>query len=307
MGILKKGKKDKRNKTPINNTPAISDKPTREKKPGGSTDLRQNPVFNYIMLAFAGIGTGLISLLLGATVFGLTVFWTYFSSPVIIILNLLPPILLVFLVYFISGRAWIAFTFPSFVTLVFSLVHFFKFQIRGDPFIVSDILLIREVNKIIAPYTMVMNWKVYLAIISFIGGVVFSVFLLKYKLNKPRFRIISSVLIIALSAVLYTSVYTDGKIYEGSKGGLSVHEWSATYNYIAKGFIYPFIHSIKDTLADIRGENPDWYNAREAAQLLGSYGNADIPDDKKEWVYEYIKSDPYGDMRRRLTEKGIDI
>jgi len=244
-------------------------------------DLRENPKFNYIMLALAGVFIGLLSLLLGATVFGLSMFWSYFSSPMVILLNLLPPILFIFLIYFISGRAWIAFTFPAFITLIFSMVHFFKVQIRGDPFIVSDIMLAREVNNIIAPYTFVMNWKVYLVIITFICGVAFSVFFLKYKVKKPMFRLISSVAVIIVSAVLYMAVYTNANLYTKTKGSYRVHEWSTTHSYIAKGFLYPFIHSIKETLADIRGENPDWYDAREAELLLQSYGNVDIPEDKK--------------------------
>ena len=243
--------------------------------------LRHNPTFNCVMLGIAGVCVGLMSLLLGATVFGLSMFWSYFSSPMVIILNLLPPILFIYLVYFISGRPWIAFTFPSFITLIFSMTHFFKVQIRGDPFIVSDILLAREVNKVMAPYTFVMNWKVYFIIVAFVGGVAFSVFLLKHKIKKPLFRIIPSVVIVAISAVLYTTVYMDVNLYDKTSGSYSVHQWSTTHNYISKGFLYPFIHSIKDTLADIRGDNPDWYDAREAEKMLASYNTGDIPADKK--------------------------
>jgi len=251
------------------------------KKFDGLPDLRRSSTFNYAMLALAGICVGLVSLLLGATVFGLNMFWTYFSSPMVILLNLLPPILLIFLVYFISGRAWIAFTFPSLLILTVSVTHFFKVQLRGDPFILSDILLVREVNKVIAPYTLVMNWKIYFAIFAFVCGVAFSVFILKYKPKKAKLRAISSLVIIALSAALYTTVYTNTKIYADTKGSFSVHEWSTTHTYIAKGFVYPFIHSIKDTLTDISGATPDWYDAQEAALMLGSFGEPTIPADKK--------------------------
>jgi len=238
-------------------------------------------VLNYVATALAGAGVGLMSLLLGAKVFGLSMFWSYFTSPMVILLNLLPPMLLVFLAYFISGRAWIAFTFPSFVTLIFSVVHFFKVQLRGDPLIISDILLVREVNKVIAPYTFVVNWKVYFVIAAFVCGTAFSVFFLKHKIKKPIFRIVPSVVLVAVSAVLYTTVYTNAKLYADTKGSYNVHEWSTTHSYIAKGFVYPFIHSISGTLADMRGDNPDWYDAKAAQRMLESYGDADIPADKK--------------------------
>jgi len=243
--------------------------------------LRFSAVFNYAMLALAGACVGLISLLLGASVFGLSMFWTYFDSFMVILLNLLPPILLVFLFYFISGRAWVAFSFPTFITLIFSMVHFFKMQIRGDPFMVSDILLVREVSNIIAPYTLIMNWKVYCAIIAFVGGTAFSVFVLKHKPKKALFRIISSAAVVAVSALLYMTVYSDVELYTETMGSYKVHEWSSTHKYISKGFLYPFIHGIKDTLADIRGDNPDWYNAQEASQMLKSYNDPGIPSDKR--------------------------
>ena len=286
---------------------------------GKISDLRQNATFNYIMLTFAGICAGLTSLLLGATVFGLSAFWLYFSSPMVILLNLLPPILLILLFYFISGRAWIAFTIPSFFTLIFSLIHFFKVQIRGDPFVVSDLLLIREVSDIIAPYSLTMNWKVYLAIIGFVCGVAFSIFFLKHKPKRGLFRIIASVAAAAVCFVLYTAVYTNQKLYSTTTGDATVNEWSPTRKYIAKGFLYPFIHGIKDTIADARGQNPDWYDAEEARRMLESYDNTDIPEGKKVNIIVVMlesysdlscfdsldfKSDVYGPLHR-LEEESV--
>jgi len=285
-------RKDRENKKVFRNTHERSSSLRGESKRGSqrreSFDrdppllrFRRNPAFNYVALGIAGACVGLMSLLLGAAVLGLTMFWSYFSSPMVIILNLLPPILFIFLVYFISGRPWIAFTFPALITLFISVVHFFKIQIRGDPLIVSDILLVREVSKVIAPYTFVVNWKIYFVIAAFIAGVAFSIFFLKHKIKRTRFRIVSSAAVVAISAVLYLAVYMNAGLYDNTAGNYSVHEWSTTHNYIAKGFLYPFIHSIKGTLADLRGSNPDWYDAGEAKQLLESYGDAGIPDDKK--------------------------
>ena len=260
---------------------SLKDRHPLKTKLCGSADLRVNPAFNYVMLTLAGACIGLLSLLLASTVFGLSMFWSYFSSPLVILLNLLPPILLLFLLYFISGRSWLAFSLSMLITMVFSLIHYFKVQIRGDPFILSDIMLVREVNKILAPYTLTMNWKVYLVIVAFLAGTAFSVFLLKHKPQKNVFRIVSSVIVVAVSAVLYMTVYADSGIYSNTIGGFSVHEWSDTHTYISKGFVYPFIHSIKYSLADILGDTPDWYNAQEAEQIAQSYVDDDIPEGKK--------------------------
>jgi len=127
-----------------------------------------------------------------------------------------------------------------------------------------------------------MNWKIYFSVIVFIGGVLVSVFFLKYKLKKRAlFRIIASVIVIAISAVLYATVYTNSDIYAKTTGDESVNEWSAIHGYIAKGFLYPFIHGVKDTLRELRGANPDWYDEQDAKELLESYVSVDIPVDKR--------------------------
>ena len=244
--------------------------------------LRTNPVFNYAMLAVLGIGVGLLSLLLGATLFGVPMFLTYFSSPLVLLLNLLPPLLLMYLLYFISGRAWIAFTFPSFFILIISMIQFFKVQIRGDPLVVSDATQILEAGAMVVSYPLTMNWKIYLAILAFVAGTLITVFFLKYELKKPPVRIITAVSIIAVSAVLYLFVYTDTEIYvQTSTNSRTEEEWTPNRNYIEKGFLYPLIYSIRDSLIDMRGNYPEWYDKQEARQAFQSYPNAVIPADKK--------------------------
>ena len=243
--------------------------------------LRQNPAFNYVMLALLGVGIGLLSLLLGASIFGLPRFWSYFSSPMLMLLNLLPPIILIFLVYFISGRAWIAFTFPSLLILALSMVQFFKLQVRGDPFILSDITIVREAGTIVTAYTLTMNWKIYLAIAAFVCGIIFSVFCLKHKLKSAPFRIIAAIAAVAVSGVLYATVYTDADLYSKISVDTEALVWRPALNYVAKGYLYPFINSIKSSLNDMKWRYPDWYDEKEAEKTLESYDKADIPDDRK--------------------------
>ena len=243
--------------------------------------LRQNLALNCIMLAIMGLGVGLISLLLGAAVFGMPVFRDYFDLPVIVLLNLLPPILLMFMLYFISGRMWIAFTFPALLTLGISMIHFFKIQLRGDPLMASDIAFMREAGTILNAYTLTMNWKIYLAIAAFVIGGAFSAFALKSKLKKPLFRIISSLLTIAVSVVLYKAVYTSADIYINTIPVTFETEWSSTRDFISKGFLYPFIHYFDSSLKELWGNLPDWYDEKLAKETLESYGHTDIPNDKK--------------------------
>jgi len=257
--------------------------------------LRENPVFNYTMLALLGIGAGLVSMLLGASIFGMSMFRVYLGSAAILALNLAPPVLLIFLVYFISGRAWIAFTFPTLFIYMLSMVQYFKLQLRGDPFIVTDFIIAGEAGTILAAYSPTISWSIYFAVLSFVCGVLFSVFLLKYKEKKPRIRIIAAVATLAVSATLYMLVYTSETLYARVPENRTKTEWRPVRNYIEKGFIYPFIHSIKKSTEDMSGRYPDWYDEQEAQRLLASYADADIPNDKKVNIIT-IALESYADM-----------
>jgi len=232
------------------------------------------------MLGLMAIGIGLISLLLGATVFGLPLFKDYFSSPVIITLNLLPPVILVFLLYFASGRAWIAFTIPTLTVLTLSTVQFYKVQIHGDPFIFSDFAVMREATAAFFDMSITINWKVLLAAAALAFGILFSVFFLKHKLKGHKFRIIATAAAVAVSAGLYTFIYTDTDLYSDTSVRIDGSLYSAARRSVSKGFVYPFIHSIYQATS-VRLGIPDWYDSREAQRLSSQYEAIPIPDDKK--------------------------
>ena len=239
--------------------------------------LRSSPRFTIIMLAFLSICVGLVSLLLGATGTESALFRLYVKSPIIMLLNLLPPILLVLLLYFAIGRAWIAFSIPSFIILLLSVVEFYKLQVRNDPLYASDLLYFREVGNVISGYTFSMHWKVYLAIAAFIIGLLFCATMLRYKIRKLSLRTAACVSLVAISVLMYRCVYSDITLYDNTAIEITGTQWSATRNYISKGFLYPFIHSISTTMP----VTPYWYLEDVALSAFESYVTTDIPWDKK--------------------------
>lgn len=242
--------------------------------------LRYNLAFNCVMLALLGIGIGLVSLLLGATHFGLPLFFDYFSSWTLIILNLLPPVLIVFLVYFLSGRAWIAFTFPALLIFALSTVHFFKVQIHGDAFIFSDIVVAREVAAVVTEMSLTFNWKNYLTVFALVCGTLFSIFVLKRKLKKIPPRMIAAAAVAAVSLGSYFIVYTDADLYQNTSVRVPGMAYSRTFRHISKGFMYPFVYSIHQAVS-VQSGIPEWYDAREGRRLSEQYASVDIPSDRK--------------------------
>ena len=65
-------------------------------------------VWNWGMVLLAALGLGLVSLALAPANYGWTIFLDYFTSPALLALNLLPPMLLAALFYGLLGRPWLA-------------------------------------------------------------------------------------------------------------------------------------------------------------------------------------------------------
>ena len=235
-----------------------------------------NPVFSIAMLLVLSLGTGFIVLLLGASYFGLPMFWAYFNQPLLVVLNVLPALLIAFLLYAAVGRAWIAFLGTTLLMEVLALVSFFKCQLRGDPLIPSDFLLTGEALKLLPNYTLNFNWKVWLAVLFLIAGTVFAFFFLRYK-PRPALRGGVGAGVLILGAVLYATMYTDADLYNSMEIMEGVNKWSNAEMMIARGFTYPFIYHFVDE--DMRDFEPNWRD--KAAETLASYSDGAIPEGQK--------------------------
>jgi phosphoglycerol transferase MdoB-like AlkP superfamily enzyme len=223
-----------------------------------------------------GIGTGLVSLMLGASVFGMPMFYSYFSSPLVVLLNILPPVLLTLLMYWATGRAWLGFLVPSLVVFTLSIVSFFKMQIRNEPLVFSDFQLIGEAGDSVAGYNLIIGWKTWLAAAYTAAGAFASFFLLRHK-PRPKMRLIGAVSVLLACVVLYGFLYTNDSVYNKATGGYAVNRWSNAELYISRGFVYPFIYSVRDPASRV----PTGYDKDAAAAALAVYGDDAIPDGEK--------------------------
>ena len=258
--------------------------------------LRENSIFNLSFVVLLGAATGLVSLLLAASYYGVPMFLSYFSSPEIMALNLLPPILLILLVYFISGRAWIGFSVSALFVLVCSLINFFKIQIRTDPFIAADMSLIWETGNIISSYRLSLNWKIGFVVVFYALGIIFCFFFLKKKQKSAVVRVIGSASVAVVTAVMYILVFLNTGIYTNidvNKVSENISPYSFSENFIVRGFMYPFVYSIKTAFP----ERPEGYSRAEAERLLHEYESSPIPDDKKVNIIS-IMLEAYADLSK---------
>jgi hypothetical protein len=228
------------------------------------------------VLVILGIGTGIVSLMLGASVFGMPMFYSYFASPLVVLLNLLPPVLLTLLLYWVSGRAWIGFSVPALVVFLLAIVSFFKMQVRNEPLAFSDLQLMGEAGDVMTGYNLIVGWKSWTAVVYIVAGAFAAFFLLRYK-PGAKSRVLGALSVVLACAVLYGFLYTNDKVYDKAKGNYAVNMWSGAEKYISRGFVYPFIHSLRDPSTRV----PPGYDKDAAAAALSSYGDDDIPAEEK--------------------------
>lgn len=238
--------------------------------------LAENPWFSAAALFVLALGIGLITLLLGACYFGLPMFWAYFNQPLLVLLNVLPALLIAFLLYAATGRGWIAFLATSLVFEVLALVSFFKAQLRGDPLFPSDFALTGEAMKFLPNYTLDFNWKVWLAFLYIIIGTLLCAALVRHR-PRPAFRGVLGAAVAALGAVLYPTVYLDKDLYASLEVKKGVNQWSIAEMTIARGFTYPFLYHLTDE--ETRDFEHNW--REKAAETLARYEDGVIPADKR--------------------------
>ena len=234
----------------------------------------------WIAAALTGLGCciGVLSLLFSAvaveSLVSKDLFLSYFTNPLILFLNLWPPVLLVWLFYFLSRRAWIGFLGGFMPVSGGALVIYFNIQLRADPVLAVDLSLASEAAGIVGNYELDLNWLIWLTLAALIAGLVFSILLMPRGLKGWPVRMLGALSTGALMAVSFVSLYLNDSLYEKAGGAMP---WNEAQDYVTKGGIYPFLYSFQEMIFTA----PEGYDGLSAAELLGQYQDADIPEDQK--------------------------
>ena len=229
-----------------------------------------------LLTLLSGCCLGLLSLYFSAGDHGLYLFVWYLTQPRVLLLNLLPFVLLMLLLFAALDRAWLAFLFSSAVGLFFSWAQYWKLMARSDPIYAGDLLIVAEATQMAGQYIQI-TWQIILSavLVLFAAGCLF--FLAKGRMRKPLPRLALAAAVIAAGLWLYPNYYTDAATYNSMKVWPEINEWFETNRYISRGGIYPFLHSIPDALPT----PPEGYDEDSARALLAAYPSDDIPEEKK--------------------------
>ena len=235
----------------------------------------------FLWLTAFGLGIGLLSLYLTANSYAgidAQALWaSYMKLPLLVVMNLLLPLLVVYLGFFLFARPWAAYLLSAVPFLGLALASYYKIQLRGDPVLASDLRLIRTAGGIMGNYTFELTEPVKLVIAGFVGMLIFSVVLLRRERMSQRGRLVGLMAMLTLTLASYFELYTSADIYEKTANNSLINPWSEVEIYLSRGTTYPFLYSVKDMFPDA----PSGYRESEATGTLAEYENADIPEEQK--------------------------
>ena len=100
------------------------------------------------------VGIGLAGLYFAARLNGYELFFSYLRSPLLLVLNCLPGLLLVLLVFGMTNRVWAGVLAGGAVVIGGALANYFKLQARAEPLLAADLRYITEAANISARYTL---------------------------------------------------------------------------------------------------------------------------------------------------------
>jgi phosphoglycerol transferase MdoB-like AlkP superfamily enzyme len=231
----------------------------------------------FFVLLVTGTGLGLASLYFGTANYVMPMFLSYFKVKYLVLLNIFPVVFCIFLFYFLFNRIWISFLLTSIITMVLTWVNYFKLLLRDDPFLASDFTLISEALDMSGQYQVHPNREIIYVIIACILLTAAAFFVAKGKIRSIRLRLVGLIVMIAVGFLAYNQIYMSDVLYKSIENNALINQWSGTQVYISKGFIYPFIYSIKTSIP----KPPEGYNEKTAKDRLYSYTYSDIPDSRK--------------------------
>ena len=255
-----------------------------------------------MILFLAGICLGGLSLFFAYGDYADILMKSYFQIPLIAVLNIMPVVLLLFLVYFLIGRTWLSFLLTSVVVWGFSLGNYYKLRFRDDPLMFEDLKNIREATSIAVKenYDLTPDKRIWFGLICILLGTAILFFLVR---GVPRWKVRIPLFLLGVALCFpLSSIYTDQQVYDTDTQNFAyINRWSSTQLYISKGFVYPFLHST--TTGSIKP--PEGYSEKETKALLESYEDQEIPETEKVDLIT-LQLEAFADFSRFEGVEGID-
>ncbi|MFI3254761.1 MAG: LTA synthase family protein [Eubacteriales bacterium] len=207
---------------------------------------KERQLWVFLVHSLFGVYLSVVSLWFGSVSGGWEGTFTSLLLDVpLVILNSLPPLLLLWFFTWLSNSPWIGYLGTAIFTAVVGLVNYYKMVFRGDPFFFADFSLTGEALKIVKEYDFV-----------FSASVVFFIFLLFWGLAMvtrilPLFfgnffplatRIMGFCSMTLLIPILFYTLYSNKNLYEHWNQVEENVFISRSERYQSRGLWYSFLY-----------------------------------------------------------------
>ena len=249
-----------------------------QKRPDSGLSAPRRAAFwlwNGLLMLGAALVLGLLCLMLAPAQYGWELFFDYLDHPALVALNLVPPAVLMALFYGLTGRAWLSYVLTALPVLGLAAGNAYKMFFRDDPVIAADLLLLGEAGNMAGKYQLFLFGKLCAALACAVLSALLLALLARGRpLGKFRAAAAGAALVCAAALV---PLYASDEVYQANANEEHINKWSVTQQYVSRGLLYPFLHSVKEAFP----QPPRGYDQREVEQWLAGYEDGDIPEDKK--------------------------
>lgn len=220
-------------------------------------------------------------------------FEAFLANPVTMRLNILPVVFVAAVLYFVSNSAAFSMLITSVLTMVLTWINHFKLMFRDDPFLFEDLTIAMEARQMSESYEIVLSPEmIWMMALMAVIAVLFALFG-RVRTRPLHLRLGLFVLAVWASVWGLNNHYLSGPAYSQTANNEMINVWSSTHQFQARGFLYPFIHSINEAV----DHAPEGYNKKQAAAILDKYEAEDIPEDKRVNVIS-VMLEAYADFTR---------
>ena len=101
-------------------------------------------IFTFAALLVWSLGLAAVSLYFAPAGYGKSLFFSYFSKPLILLLTFLPVLLLTLFFFFLFNRLWAAVLAGGAIVLALTFTNYIKLMLRDDPVLATDLHYISE-------------------------------------------------------------------------------------------------------------------------------------------------------------------
>ena len=212
------------------------------------------------------------------------------DSPSLFILNYLPILLLMLMLYFISGNCIFASGIPFMIFTAAAFANRTKSTLRQDPLVPSDLSVITEVKSILQNYD-----KIYMilaiAAVLITLAIIALAFLFFKKSDKltVKKRILGAGGCISCFVIMFSTAYSNTELYNSY--AVDGNIYFKVNQYISKGFLYSFIYDINN----LKVEKPSSYNPEAFNAIDDTAESTELNDISKPNIV-MIMSEAFSDI-----------